>query len=90
MDKKFKKSQQLTQGAVSTFTESIIKLDKANELLVSSIANDKENMEAIINQIKNLEAKLEAIKLGIAEKEAQIKDNEKLKDALTTFIGGLN
>ena len=88
MDKKLLKSQKIVDSAMNTFTKAIIDIDKANELIKSSITADTQTLEAITNQIKQLENQFDVVSVAIIDKEKKLSENTQIKNKLEDFVGG--
>lgn len=83
-----KKSQKKVAGAVSTFTKAVDEVTQANKILAKGIEADEKAFDEVAIKIKNLELKLDDISWNMMQKQQEIKNNSKLAEKLSQFVGG--
>lgn len=85
MANKQRKSQKMVEKAVVAFKVASEKVEQANDLLKTSIEEDRQDIERTESQIKSLLELNSERSASIAEKVREIEENQNLMEKLEAF-----
>lgn len=85
MANKQRKSQKMVEKAVVAFRVAVEKIEQANDLLKTSIEEDKQDIDRTDIQIESLRELNNERSEGILEKVKEMEENQKLIEKLEAF-----
>lgn len=86
MSKQVIKADKMVTKATTLFSDAVVEVEKANELLKKAIERDSFEISAAEAEIEEIKIKIAEIKADREEKGSKLASNKKLIEQLTQFV----
>lgn len=88
-DKHIAKAEKKVVSAVTVFDKSIAEINKAQDILLTGIAVDQNEIERLTAEIASKQTEIDLAEMRIKEKEIALTNNHKLLQQLQQFTQGV-